>query len=134
MVSWLCPDLCYNQITDSVRMCSMIAVKLSAVVGEDRRLVIDLPEEIPAGPVELVVRAASAARPIVNIEPVDKETLRAEREAVRQKLLAAGVLATDLGIPDNLVSLSDEELEQLVRLPPGARSSEELVDEDRGLY
>ncbi|GAF67875.1 unnamed protein product [marine sediment metagenome] len=104
----------------------MNAITLSVVVGEDRRLVIDLPKEIPVGPVELVIRPT--------ILPVDQETLHAAREAARQKLLAAGLLATDLGIPDDLESLSDEELEQLVQMSPDARPSEELINEDRGQY
>jgi hypothetical protein len=109
-------------------------ITLSVVIGEDRRLVVDLPEDAPTGPVELVIRAVPVGRSSVGVESIDKEALHAERERARQKLLAAGLLATDLGIPDNLESLSDEELEQLVRLPSGARPSEELIDEDRGLY
>ena len=101
----------------------MNAVTLSVVVGEDRQLVIKLPEEIPVGPVELVIRPAPS---------IDQVALRAARDAARQKLLAAGVLATDLGIPDDLESLSDAALENLIRLPQGARASEELIDEDRG--
>ncbi|MBN1285626.1 MAG: hypothetical protein JXB47_09525 [Anaerolineae bacterium] len=102
----------------------MDAITLSVVIGEDRRLVINLPDTIPTGLVELVIRP---------VQPVDRAALHAEREAARQKLLAAGLLATDLGIPDDLEPYSDEELEQIV-LPPGARPSEELIDEDRGLY
>jgi hypothetical protein len=34
----------------------MDAITLSARVTEDHRLIVDLPPEIPAGPVELVVR------------------------------------------------------------------------------
>ena len=54
------------------------------------------------------------------------------RSAVRTKLMRAGVLATDLGIPHNLAPVSDEELELTGDMRPGARSSEALVDEDRG--
>jgi hypothetical protein len=48
--------------------------------------------------------------------------------------LAAGFLVTDIHAPPGAVELSNEELEQLGQLAPGARSSEELVDEDRGTY
>ncbi|MEO8396329.1 MAG: hypothetical protein ABI700_25275 [Chloroflexota bacterium] len=54
------------------------------------------------------------------------------RDAVREKLLSAGVLATDLGIPHDLAAVSDEELERTGDMLPGARPSEALVDEDRG--
>ena len=51
---------------------------------------------------------------------------------VRAKLMKAGVLATDLGIPHDLAPVSDEELELTGDMRSGARSSEALVDEDRG--
>ena len=51
----------------------------------------------------------------------------------RASLLAAGLLATDLGISDDEIeTVSDEELEQLGAMLPGARPSEEIVAEDRG--
>ncbi len=51
---------------------------------------------------------------------------------VRAKLLAANFLVTDLGIPDELEDISDEELEELGRLPPGSPTAEQLIDEGRG--
>lgn len=57
---------------------------------------------------------------------------RSERDVVRDKLRQAGVLATNLGVPRNVAPISDEELERVGNLPPGARSSEDLVSEDRG--
>ena len=56
------------------------------------------------------------------------------RETVRAKLMKASVLATDLGVPSDIAPVvSDDELELMGDLRPGARSSEALVDEDRGL-
>ena len=49
-------------------------------------------------------------------------------------MLAAGVLATNLGIPSGVKAASEEELEHLGQLKEGARGSEELVNEDRGEY
>ena len=46
--------------------------------------------------------------------------------------MRAGVLATDLGIPHDLVPVSDEELELTGDMRPGAGPSEALVNEDRG--
>ncbi len=51
----------------------MDAVTLNAIVSEDRRLIVDLPDAIPAGPVKLV------------IQPVDTPTDQQVRnEAVQQ--------------------------------------------------
>lgn len=97
----------------------METITISAVVGEDRRLVIDLPSDTPTGPVELVIRSV-ATNPA--------------RGAAPAKLLAAGALATNLGIPDLLEPLSPEEILRLGMMPPGARPSEKLIDEDRGDY
>ena len=99
----------------------MVAIRLSALVGEDRRLVIDLPPDTPLGPVELVIRSAES--------PVNPA-----REAARAKLMAAGILVRpeDMGIPDDLQPLPLEERLRIGKMPPGVRPSEELVDEDRG--
>jgi hypothetical protein len=97
----------------------METITLTAVVGEDRRLVIDLPKDTPTGPVELVIRSASS---------------NPAREAARAKLLAAGALATNFGISDELQPISDEEIRRLGIMAPGARPSEELINEDRGDY
>jgi hypothetical protein len=63
-------------------------------------------------------------------QPVDNREFR----RVHQKLKAAGVLATNLGIPPNLKRLTDEEIEKLGVQRPGARPSEEWIKEDRGNY
>lgn len=105
----------------------MDAITVSAVVGEDRRLIIDLPADTPVGPVDVVIK------PHVSLQA---EVVNPAREAARARLRAAGLLATaaDLGIPDDLEYISDEELDELGRMAPGARPSEELIDEDRGEY
>jgi hypothetical protein len=103
----------------------MEVITLSVDVGEDRRLIIELPSDVPVGPADVIIK------------PHGKEAVEPEnpaREAARAKLLAVGRLVIDFGIPDDIEPISDEELEELGRLAPGARSSEELVDEDRGTY
>jgi hypothetical protein len=100
----------------------MVAVKLSAVVGEDRQLVIQVPDEVPLGPVELVIQPQDLPAPSSN----------PAREAARAKLLAAGVLLTHIEVPEDAVPLTLEERLRIGKMPPGARSSEELIDEDRG--
>jgi hypothetical protein len=105
----------------------MDVIRISVVVGEDRRLVIDLPAEVPVGPAELVIRPLeqeqNAATPI-----------NPAREAARAKLLAAGALATNLGIPDDIKPLSDQELDRLGHQLAQGRSSLDLINEDRGTY
>jgi hypothetical protein len=54
------------------------------------------------------------------------------REEARKILRDAGLLVTDLEIPRDLESISDEELERLGELPAGAPPSEDLVAEIRG--
>src|SRR5437899_1013052 len=103
----------------------MDAITLSVDVGEDRRLIIELPANVPVGPADVIIKPRGK-------EPVEPEN--PAREAARAKLLAAGRLVVDFGIPDDIEPETDEELDELGRLAPGARPSEELVDEDRGTY
>jgi hypothetical protein len=49
------------------------------------------------------------------------------REVARAKLKEAGVLANDLVLPADLAPVSEEELEQLGEMRPGARPSEEII-------
>jgi hypothetical protein len=41
-------------------------------------------------------------------------------------------LSTARYTPEDYIPLSDEERMRLVTLPPGARPTDELIDEDRG--
>lgn len=97
----------------------MTDVTLSATVGEDRRLVIDLPDEIPPGEVEVVVRPK-------------RDTMT--REEARRLLAEAGLLSTWHKAPPGTKPLTPEERMEIGKMPPGARPSEELIDEDRGEY
>jgi hypothetical protein len=101
----------------------MVAVRLTAVVGEDRRLNIVLPPEIPVGVVELTVKAVSS---------VDMEAANAKRAEVRAKLLAGGILATEQVSSPDAIPLTIAELWKLTQPPPGAKPTHEQIDEDRG--
>ncbi len=103
----------------------MNAVTIPVIVGEDRQLVVDLPATIPVGPADIVIvpRKGSVSH-----------TDNPARRAARAKLDAAGILATDLEVPEGAIDLSDEDIERLGQLAPGARPSLELINEDRGLY
>jgi hypothetical protein len=102
----------------------MNAILLSAVVGEDRHLIIDLPPDAPIGHVEVEIRPAQIVSPKPVINPA--------REAARAKLLAAGALVTSFEVPEGTIRLTVEERMRIGTLPAGARSSDELIDEDRG--
>lgn len=94
----------------------MDAIIVDAVVREDGHLIIDTVVDLPAGPVQVIITPT---------EPV------LTREIARARLLAGGALATVLGIPDDVEDISEEEIEELSRLIPPGRSSDELIDEDR---
>jgi hypothetical protein len=103
----------------------MDPITLSVEIPPDRHLVLDLPADTPVGRAAVIIKPQSAL-PEVPINPA--------REAARSKLLAAGSLVTDIHAPVGAVALSNEELEQIGQLASGARSSEELLDEERGKY
>jgi hypothetical protein len=103
----------------------MDAIVIRATIGEDKRLVLDLPPETPVGPVDVVITP--------HTEPTHPVTNPA-REAARAKLLAAGKLVTDIHAPEGTVPLSPEELVRIGTLPPGSPSLEDLINADRGEY
>lgn len=94
----------------------MVAIRLSAMVGKDRRLIVDLPDDVPVGPVELVVQPLP-----VNQDP-----------SLRELLHAVGALANYDDLDEDTEYVADDELEQLGTLPPGSPSALELIDDDRG--
>jgi hypothetical protein len=98
---------------------------IPVVVKADRRLVIDLPASTPLGPAEVVLRPRTSST---------GETANPARDAARAKLLAANFLTTDIQAPEGAIPLSEEDIARVGRLPPGARPSEDLIDEDRGSY
>lgn len=105
----------------------MTTITLSMTIGEDRRLVIDLPPEVPAGEVEITIH------PKVE-EPSAQPQRSLTREEAREILRKAGVLDESIKAPEGYVPLSPEELLKLGTLPPDARSSLDLINEDRGEY
>jgi hypothetical protein len=92
----------------------MVAIRVNAVITDDGQLIVKLPKGIPPGAVEIVIQAPD----VVTASPA--------REAARAKLAAAGKLS----VSPSVQSYSPVEKPPFV-LPPGARSSEELVSEDR---
>jgi hypothetical protein len=107
----------------------MNPITITAVVDENHRLTVKLPAEIPVGPVEVTIRPLAVEAPPVETQTPSQPLTR---EVARAKLLAAGLLSTGYHAPEGTVPLTPEEILELGRLPPGARPSEELIDEDRG--
>ena len=103
----------------------MSTVTLNIVVGEDRHLVLDLPEEIPAGPVEVTIRTLAVK---------SEEALAGEmtRERARALLAATGRLSTAKYAPPDAVPLTDEEREEIGREFGALGPVSELIIEDRG--
>lgn len=108
---------------------TMDAVTIPVMVGTDRRLVIELPPSTPLGPADVVILPRANAR-----NGNENGLANSAREAARARLRAAGFLSTDIHAPEGTTALPDEEIAQLGQLPVGARPSEELIDEDRGVY
>lgn len=103
----------------------MSTVTLNVVVGEDRHLTIELPEEIPTGPIEVTIRPV--ALPIENV-PEGEMT----RERARALMAAAGILSTAKYAPPDAVPLTDEEREEIGREFGALGPVSELIIEDRG--
>jgi hypothetical protein len=116
----------------------MVAIRLSATVGTDRKLVIQLPDDIPAGKVEIEIRAAAPEAPVAAESAPTAPRIPYEipynpaREAARAKLRAAGILSESTRAPEGTVPLTVEERMHLGTLPPGSKSSLEMINEDRG--
>lgn len=111
----------------------MNAVTLSATISEDHKLIIELPKDIPSGQVEVIIRLIQPAQAATHTDD-EYPPYNAEREEARAKMLAAGKLVTWIKAPEGTVPLSAEEIQRIGTLPPGARPSEELINEDRGEY
>jgi hypothetical protein len=100
-------------------------IVISAVVGDDHKLIIDLPPDSPIGPVQVVVEAEepiSVEEPSVPVNP--------ERERLRAILLAAGKLGT-AHIVEDITYPTDEEWMNAGIMPPGTPPSEETLRELR---
>jgi len=101
--------------------------KLSGMIHDARHLIVDLPPEVPSGPVEITLRTAS--------DPEAESTAdSSDRHLVRARLRAAGFLSEMRFAPDDAQPLSEAERLRVGVLPPGVRPSEELIAEDRDRF
>ncbi len=110
----------------------MEAITIPVIVDENRRVVLKLPDSTPIGLADLEIVVHPKADTANGAKEPRPRGPNPATEAARIKLAAAGFLSTNIRAPEGAVPLSDEEIARIGRLPPGARPSEELIDEDRG--
>lgn len=101
----------------------MPSITLTGVVDENGHLSLDVPPDIPPGPVQVVVRpAAENGESEAPLKPQSREWIEA-------KLRQAGLLAEE-EFPDAF-ELSLEEEVRLGTLLKGPRPVEDYINEDR---
>jgi hypothetical protein len=99
----------------------MVTIHLKGRLTEDRRLIVDIPDDIPAGDVQLTLEIPET------VPTPNEATARA-----RAKFAAAGMLSTAIKAPPGTIPPTEDELIELGTLPPGSPTIAEMVNEDRG--
>ncbi len=113
----------------------MDAVKVPARISDDRKLIVDLPSDIPVGLVDVIIfpkQISSLPAKMANGTGNLRRWFE-QREQMRIKLARAQGQDEVSDTSEGYIPLSDEERMRLTVLPVGMRSTDELVDEDRGL-
>lgn len=106
----------------------MTDLRVLKVVSENRTLVVELPNDTPLGLAEVSI----SVKPVEEA-PHSGQPALSEREMVRAKLRAAHFLVEMPEPPAEVYFIEDKDLPELGRLPPDARPTEDLIDEDRGM-
>lgn len=94
----------------------MVVYVTNAEVGADRRLTVELPEDVPIGRVKITVEAEPALT----------------REELRERLRAVGLLSEGPILEEGAVRLDEEERHRIAELLRDTTPFEQIVDEDRG--
>lgn len=100
----------------------------TVVVGEDRRLIIDLPPDTQPGTFMVMIAQTESPQPAALSPDVP---INPERERLRAILLAKGLLGTAHMPPPGTVFPTEEEILKAGIMPPGTPSSEETLRELR---
>ena len=98
----------------------MVMVRVDAIVGDDRRLVIHVPDEIPVGNIELLIYTKDDAH---------QQTSPTFAEA--QATLRAANLLAEIEIDDEQPLLSQAELWKLTEPIQPTKQAHQQIDEDR---
>jgi len=110
------------------------AIRLNGIVGADRKLTVQLPLDVPDGPVELVVLLPEKPESPAEASENEGSSARAQKLAeLQMRVKMAGQEGT-IRFPNPHATpspLSDTELLELGKLPLDARPSHELISEDR---
>ena len=99
----------------------MVTIQLSAIVDKNGQLTVKVPDNIPPGPINVIIQSPEPSALASN----------PAREAARTKLAAAGLLSSAHRLPPDTRIPTDDEVHAAGMLPADARPSEELIDEDR---
>jgi hypothetical protein len=102
----------------------MQPITITAIVDDKRRIMIDLPDDVPIGLIKITLEQAE------DIDSLESGS----REWIHAKLLAAGLLAENVLSAEEIAvaeELSEEEEAELAARFAGGRSIHELIDEDR---
>src|SRR5258708_12733191 len=114
----------------------MDTITIEAEVGRDHRLVDALPPEVPVGRVKLVIEPLQPQAVATSLSvgsPATSHTNPA-REAVRAKMLAAGILSTAHRAPEGTQEMTPEERDRVWKLFSLGRPSAELLAKHTAEY
>lgn len=101
----------------------MHSIIVTTILDQNRHIELDLPAEIPTGPVEITIR-------LTNSSPIDVPDL--PRDSARERLHQHGLLSTARYAPLEAVALSTQQRAELGRGKHAPQSLAESIDEDRG--
>lgn len=107
-------------------MVHMTAIHLNAVIGDDRKLIVQLPDDMPTGEVEVVIRSSHLT------EVTGQALYNPVREVARRKLMAENALVTSFDVPADARRLSVEERMRIGTLSETTMSSLDIINDDRG--
>jgi hypothetical protein len=99
------------------------------VVDKDGQLTAKLPKDVPPGAVDLIVQLEGDT--VVVEVKTSAVSANSARETARAKLAAAGRLSSARWLPPGTQIPTDGEVRAAGVLPPDARPSADLIDEDR---
>lgn len=110
----------------------MQEIKINAWIGEDKKLILDLPPETPTGAVAVHIVSQKSTEASSDVGQGEQQIATSRREQVRKKMLEAGILSTAHHAPPGWTPLTEEDRMHLGTLPPGAQPTHKYIDEDRG--
>lgn len=97
-------------------------ITITTVVDEKRRIMIDLPDDVPLGKINLTIQA--------NMLNDMLDTDDVSHKGIQAKLIAAGLVSPSESSPD-AIAVSNEELERLGHVFADDRPLSELIDKER---